>query len=65
MTTGALSGLHIVELGNRVSAPFCAKMLASLGAEVIKMEKPEIAGMSHSPRNIKGYKCRGRSRVNG
>jgi crotonobetainyl-CoA:carnitine CoA-transferase CaiB-like acyl-CoA transferase len=59
MTTGALSGSKIVELGNRVSAPFCAKMPVSLGAEVIKVEKPEIADMSHSPRNIRGYKCRG------
>jgi crotonobetainyl-CoA:carnitine CoA-transferase CaiB-like acyl-CoA transferase len=40
MTTGALSDLRVIELGNMVSAPFCAKMLASLGAEVIKVEKP-------------------------
>ena len=42
MATGPLSDLKIVELGNRVSAPFCSKMLASLGAEVIKVEKPEV-----------------------
>jgi crotonobetainyl-CoA:carnitine CoA-transferase CaiB-like acyl-CoA transferase len=40
MTAGALSDLKAVELGTMVSAPFCAKMLASLGAEVIKVEKP-------------------------
>jgi len=40
MAAGALSDLKAVELGNMVSAPFCAKMLASLGAEVIKVEKP-------------------------
>ena len=40
MAAGALSDLKVVELGNMVSAPFCAKMLASLGAEVIKVEKP-------------------------
>ena len=36
----ALSDLKVIELGNTVSAPFCTKMLASLGAEVIKVEKP-------------------------
>ena len=40
MTTGALSDLKVVELGSMVSAPFCAKLLSSLGAEVIKIEKP-------------------------
>ena len=40
MTTRALSGLKVVELGNMVSAPFCGKLLSSLGAEVIKIEKP-------------------------
>jgi len=40
MTTGALSDLKVVELGSMVSAPFCTKLLASLGAEVIKIEKP-------------------------
>ena len=40
MQTGALSDLKVIELGNLVSAPFCAKLLASLGAEVIKVERP-------------------------
>ncbi|MEE9435408.1 MAG: CoA transferase, partial [Candidatus Adiutricales bacterium] len=40
MAAGALSDLKAVEFGNMVSAPFCTKMLASLGAEVIKVEKP-------------------------
>jgi len=36
----ALEGIKVVEYGNLVSAPFCAKILADLGAEVIKIEKP-------------------------
>ena len=40
MQTGALSDLKVIELGNLVSAPFCAKLLASMGADVIKVEKP-------------------------
>lgn len=42
MNAGALSDLKIIELGDGVSAPFCAKQLATLGAEVIKVETPGI-----------------------
>ncbi|MHC4308175.1 MAG: CaiB/BaiF CoA-transferase family protein, partial [Planctomycetota bacterium] len=37
---GALEGIRVVELGQGVSAPFCAKLLADYGAEVIKVELP-------------------------
>lgn len=37
---GALSGLKIVELGEMVSAPYCTKLMADMGAEVIKVERP-------------------------
>ncbi|MCX5866271.1 MAG: CoA transferase, partial [Proteobacteria bacterium] len=36
----ALSGLRVVELGTYITAPFCARVLADLGAEVIKVEPP-------------------------
>jgi len=36
----ALSDLRIVEWGEGVSAPFCTKLMADLGAEVIKIESP-------------------------
>jgi crotonobetainyl-CoA:carnitine CoA-transferase CaiB-like acyl-CoA transferase len=35
-----LSGLRVVEYGDFVSAPYCAKLLADLGAEVLKIEPP-------------------------
>jgi crotonobetainyl-CoA:carnitine CoA-transferase CaiB-like acyl-CoA transferase len=35
-----LDDVTIIELGSMVSAPFCAKILADQGAEVIKIEKP-------------------------
>lgn len=41
MTEGALSGIRVVELGQGVSAPFCAKLFADYGADVIKVEPPE------------------------
>ncbi|MHB8576718.1 MAG: CaiB/BaiF CoA transferase family protein [Dehalococcoidia bacterium] len=38
--TLALFGLRVVECGGMVSAPYAAKLLADLGAEVIKVEPP-------------------------
>lgn len=35
-----LSGIKIIELGQYTTAPLCAKHLAHLGAEVIKIERP-------------------------
>ncbi|WP_236019791.1 CaiB/BaiF CoA transferase family protein [Sabulicella rubraurantiaca] len=35
-----LEGLKVVELGHYIAAPFCTRLLADLGAEVIKVEPP-------------------------
>jgi len=37
--TGPLTGVTVVELGDAVSAPFCARLLADYGADVIKIER--------------------------
>src|SRR5487761_1429980 len=37
---GALSSLKIIEIGDLVSAPYAAKLMADMGAEVIKIERP-------------------------
>ena len=39
MTYSLLQGLRVVELGEAVSAPYCAKLLADMGAEVVKIER--------------------------
>jgi CoA:oxalate CoA-transferase len=40
MTPGALEGMKIVEYCNMVSGPYCSKLLADMGAEVLKVEPP-------------------------
>ena len=40
MTERALGHLRVIELCNLVSGPYCAKLMADLGAEVIKIESP-------------------------
>lgn len=39
-STQALSGLRVVEYGGMISAAYAAKLMADLGAEVIKVEPP-------------------------
>jgi alpha-methylacyl-CoA racemase len=42
MTTGPLAGLRVVEIAGLGPGPFCAMVLADLGAEVIRVERTEI-----------------------
>ncbi|QHI98858.1 CoA transferase [Xylophilus rhododendri] len=39
-TAGPLAGLKVVEMGQLIAGPFCAKTLADFGAEVVKIEPP-------------------------
>ncbi len=41
MTEGVLAGLRVIELGQVLSGPFAGAIFADLGAEVIKVEKPD------------------------
>ncbi|MEO0923517.1 MAG: CoA transferase [Pseudomonadota bacterium] len=37
-----LDGLRVIELGQLIAGPFCGQLMADFGAEVVKVEPPEI-----------------------
>jgi succinate--hydroxymethylglutarate CoA-transferase len=41
MPHGPLSGIRVLEFGQIAAGPFCGMLLADLGADVVKVEKPD------------------------
>ena len=41
MGKSALEGIKVVELAQMISGPYCGKLLADMGADVIKIESPD------------------------
>jgi crotonobetainyl-CoA:carnitine CoA-transferase CaiB-like acyl-CoA transferase len=48
MSSGALTGIRVIEFGQMVSAPFCAKLFSDFGADVIKVEPPQGDAARHT-----------------
>ena len=48
MPKSALDGIKVLEYCQMVAGPYCARLLADLGAEVIKIEKPGVGDDSRS-----------------
>src|SRR5438128_6885203 len=39
--TGALEGIRVIDFGRFIAAPYCAMLLADMGADVIRVERRE------------------------
>src|SRR6056297_3542666 len=48
MMKQALKGVKILEYCETISGAYCAKLMADLGAEVIKIEKPKVGDSARS-----------------
>ena len=55
--TGPLVGLKVLELGHYIAGPFCTRVLADLGAEVIKVEPPGGDPVRGWGAKAKGIRC--------
>jgi len=50
-----LAGIRVIEFCSTAAGPFCAMLLADMGAEVIKVEPPEGDGLRQWPPLSHGY----------
>ena len=50
-TQGPLAGYRVLELGSTVAGPFCGRLFADFGAEVIKIEPLEGDGIRAAGRH--------------
>jgi formyl-CoA transferase len=56
VSAGALDGLRVLELTQVMAGPFCAQVLADMGADVVKIEPPDGGDTT---RRALGFRMRG------
>ncbi|MEW9673557.1 CaiB/BaiF CoA transferase family protein [Ammoniphilus sp. 3BR4] len=56
---GPLEGIKVLELSRTLAGPFCSMQLADMGAEVLKVEQPELGDETRSftPPAVNGESC--------
>jgi crotonobetainyl-CoA:carnitine CoA-transferase CaiB-like acyl-CoA transferase len=52
MPEGSLTGYKVLDVGHYIAGPYCTKLMAGLGAEVIKVERP---GMGDGARSMRPF----------
>jgi len=58
---GPLKGLRVIELGSMIAGPFCARLMADFGADVIKVEQPEGDAVRSMGSQLNGHSLYGAS----
>ncbi|RKD88031.1 CaiB/BaiF CoA transferase family protein [Halopiger aswanensis] len=48
MTDGPLSGVSVVEMTGHRAGPFCGALLADMGADIVKIERPSVGDPARS-----------------
>jgi crotonobetainyl-CoA:carnitine CoA-transferase CaiB-like acyl-CoA transferase len=61
--TGALTGIRVVDFSEYIAGPYCTMMLADMGADVVKVERPEGDAWRHTA-PVAPYESRGFLGVN-
>jgi len=52
---GPLAGVRVLELGSSVAGPFCGRLLADFGAEVLKVEPPTGDPVREMSKRVAGH----------
>ena len=53
----ALEGIRVIETATGIAGPYCGKLLADYGAEVIKVEQPSVGDPSRSQGTLSPTAC--------